>query len=646
MRIFIITLLLLSPGAVAQEQSSGLVRHYGFDHSGSLSGVYPVAPTMAITFDRDVAATYATEIGNYTLTVGSTPVKKSDGSYPNTGGLSGAQGNSWKFDGSDDVLSCTDANCGSWASQSGDFSVMCIVTPGSISSTTGLMDKDDAAIEREWQFRQTTDHFRFVVWNAGLSATTIDSAAGSAAVGRRSFVVATYQYIGAGTSEATIYVDGLTPVTDSASVGPPADMAANFYIGEREGYFYSGEIHHCAIWKGTALTAAQIARMRSVWLGLTDSAALNTVSVTSATPPALQMAPGYFVDMPANQWAVGSPATGSGGLYAAGAIDNLAQRSSLETWSTPFAPTGWTLATDSAASDIRQDTTTVVHGSNSTKSVTTSDVGSYTLMYGGGCFTIDPSKDYYLTAWAKGDSSNEHYNLRFQTFSDACSTFIGNISPTGYDDYNVPSTWTKTGGLIPSASIDPTTTNGRIWVQPINAAVSTVYVDAVQLRQASTDTDAFCTSDADATTSCSAVVLSTTHPITMGTWRIEETLRTPYSWAAVDKVPFQLDATSGSNNMVQFEIYNGTFRCLVYTSAGSLKLADATASGNANTDYTISCNHTADGDIFSCFNGTCGTRVTGALTDGVHPDVYIGSSTGGLYSDIWVRDLSFYRRLK
>ena len=110
----------------------------------------------------------------------------------------------------------------------------------------------------------------------------------------------------------------------------------------------------------------------------------GVATVTSASPPAVIMAAPdsgtepFVIPQAANASSIGSPASGSGGIYGAAAITNLVQRRSLETWASGTDATGWTevLTAGDGTAVIAQETGTMVHGANSAKMTLTGTTSS------------------------------------------------------------------------------------------------------------------------------------------------------------------------------------------------------------------------------------------------------------------------------
>jgi hypothetical protein len=644
MRHILAALLLLAP-AIASAQT-GLVNAWHLDYSGTMD---PMGATFSISFDQAVAASITADTGQ-ALTVASTPVKVADGTWP--AGLSGSQGSAWYFDGANTYLTST------IDPPAGDFSVACIVTPLDVAAADHhLIGNDNPTGNlRGWSFGWWGTLAFLSVSDDGTSAaghlTTV--AKDGLAVNRRSFVAASYDYVSDGGSTINLWVDGLTVATSAVADGPVFASADYLGIGARGDASADAKMfaHECRTW-ARALSAAEVSRLRAMWLGIGDSGATagNDVAVTSAAPPALMVATAasgtepFLVEQPVNSGRVGMA-----GLYGAAALTNLAQRGSFETCVAGH-PTGWTIietAGDGTAA-VDCDTTTRAHGQTSVKMVLTGTT-SYGYVFGT-CYTTGIGGDVYISIYAKKSAGTADATVALWEYdADNCSGLLAADSIYSGD---LTTSWAQYGAKMATASWNAATSSYQIVAVEAGNGGVTSYFDAVQVRVASTPTDTICVTDADASAVCNAVIASVPTKVTAGSWTVEGTWQCPADGADTGtKTLLQVPPTAGDNNRVTISHASDTLTCVVTDSAGNAKTSTVAAASDANAAWDFRCEHSPDGTVWACAKlhtdaaWTCdATPATAALMVTPSTTTYLGSD-GTTGSNCWVDQVKVYRRVR
>ena len=613
-------------------------------HSGAVD---PLGADMWITFDRAVAGTYETEGGAYELTVNGSPTRVTDGTWPD--GLSGSQGYGWEFDGSNDYLSRSDD--GTFDCTSG-CSIMVVATSHDTTINRYLVSKTETiGNQRGWVVYQNNSGLLvFCVSSDGSSYTCHYGAVGDFVTGQKTCAVITLDTSGgAGSTVASLYVNESTADVKS-DLSPPFDGTGDFEVGSQNGGTgtFDGVIHYGAYVDGVVWTEPQARKLCRQYQGRLTTTG-TAVTVSSASPPAIPLAPPdsgtepFLVDMPADSAMVGSPASGSGGLYAAAAIDNLVQRSSFETWAGAGDATGWNnvAAAGDGSADISEDTTTSVHGESSVKIVltgTTSVGANYST-----CMTDGIGSDIYISAWAKKSAGTSDFRIKILEYDAAdCTSFLQSDNIRTGD---ITTNWVKYGGKYASGDWHADTSSYKIDVREEGDGGVTTYIDAVQARVASTSTDAFCGCDTDATCSCDDVLLSVDQPLsTNGAVQVDLVVRSPTDGAEATPVRRALwaDGTGGGDeNALDVYWSQDYWTGGQHQSGGDLAGGGVEAAGDANTDYDVSIYHHASGRTGACWDGTC-VDAWLTLRDAIDGTLYLGGSdTAG--GDVWMRDVEFHR---
>ena len=632
MRVLSLALALMLVPMLTFAQSSGIVDAWHLSNSGTMD---PMGATMGITFDRAVAATYAAEFGGQEFTVNGTPAARiTDGTWP--AGLAGSQGNAWVFDGTDDYLSST------IAVPAGDFSVAVVITPA-LADEGGRRIIGSYPVNRAWSLYDNGGRYYFELSDDGTTDgghyTLVSGAVGSSSAGRRSVVVVTYDYVADGSSVANLYVDSLAVVTDSSANGPAYASGPNLDISDTN---YKGTIHDVRYWDGVALTAAQVAQLRNQWLGTTSSGG-NALTVSSASPPAVMVAPltiePFLVDMPANTVTTGSPVASSGGLAASAGCSNLCQRGSFLT-----ALTGWT-ETAGGTGDCAQSTTDYAHGT--TSAVCSTADADDTIKLTSACLTVTGATAYYADLFAKLESGTGLMDLNI--IEDDSADCGSPTTTTAVVDNAVPtSAWAHYGGTVTTQAL---TIRAQVQVSLPAAAAQAVDVDALRLFAGATDSLCYCYADTDATAVCTADIDSHRTKITAGSWTVRGTWSSPIDGGdATNKILYLTPTTGGGSNLVYIYHTADVLHFRVYDAAAGAHESTVAAASSANEDWDFSCAHTGEGVITACAKlhtdaaWTCdATPATGATMTTPNTTTYIGSD-GGDPANAWLRDVVVFRR--
>jgi hypothetical protein len=638
------------------QQGQGLVRSYHFDRSGSgssnLCDTSVGCPTLGLWFGKEVAATYAADIGAYTLTVNGNPTRVSGPTWPS--GLV-TPGYNWRFDGTGDYLSLADDP----AFEVQDFSVfMCVIPRAGWGVNEYLITKysGGGADARSWMvYTQAADGstLQFLVNKAGTGNVgdySTHAKTGAFAINRLTCFTAAYDYVGAANSIMSIWVDELAVATNNAQVGPPFNGDRDFTIGGTvAGGQPPADIFVAAYYPGV-LTAADHQRLNRRFRGLYDGSGNNPVTVTAATMPAIQMAyptsgvTPFLIDQPANSNMIGAVASGSGGLYGSSAIVNKCWRSSFETGA---ALTGWTIADGGTTGACAQSCIAPVHGSCEAACSTADADDTVTLT--SGCATVTGGTSMWVAAWLKTAAGTGLVDVNvIEDDSADCAT---PTTTTAVINDAVPgAAYVRYSGAI---TLQAGTIRAQVQISLPAAAAQTTYIDAVTFR-AGIATDAFCTADTDADASCSTMVQSVADNGSLisanGSSSIVGTFRSP--WAGTDAtgtIVMATDGTAAAANSLYLSIASGTDEPAwnIYDGASAGKVVSPNvANWAAATDYTLKARRDGAGAMGLWWNAAWNVTTGGAGT-GIRSAsqalLYIcGSNAAG--SDVWLRDLQAFRR--
>lgn len=644
MRRLLILILLLSPLAFAGD--AVVIRDFPFAYSGYVDVNHGGLATMWIDFSQDPSgATITTSDGGYTLTKAGAPARVNDGTYPS--GLS-TQGYAHRLDGAADYWYRADDGTFDFGD---DFTIHAAITPDTVAAGEDCIvaKYETTDNKKSWKLCRSADGIVFTMSADGSTDTTVTKASCLAAH-RPAFITATYDKSG---TTADVYVDNLAVATSGAAAADLYDTTANLEVGASDtgATLWDGLISELVLVPAYKTEADHLFAWRQYQGRM--STTTNVASVTSAAPPAVIMAPPasgtepFIIPQPANASYIGSPATGSGGIYGAAAITNLIYRSAIcETQDGSSHPQGWvtaeTAGDGSAAVDCSTDT--VAHGARSLKVVLTGTTSAANIT--SACITTGIGSDVYLSAYNKCTSGTCASRLGLAEYDNADCT--ANLAFNAVLNFMSGTDWEKQDAVFAAGSWNGATSSFTIYLNENGNGGTTAYWNSPQLRVASTPTDAFCGSDADAAAVCTILdVTSGSEALSAASWTITATVRSPIDGAEATPVRtiLRVPATAGDNNKITASWASDTLTLSVFDSAGAEKTSTVAAAGNADTDYDIVLKKNAMGQIWACWEGTCdATPGTAALTDGVGSEIVIGSdgTTGG---DVWVRDLKIYRRV-
>jgi len=231
----------------------------------------PSTPTFKMDFSQTVDTTVTPNIGPV-LAVAGTPVKIPDGTYPT--GPTGIQGSAWTFSGAP-YLSVTNANGGSIFNPPGDFSVVSVFQTNTTNAGYIIAEKGRWAYQTlmSWYMGWWYGSIVFGVSNDGTGGVHNTQVALSGVTAGNTYVsVLTYHYIGSGTSILTGYINNLTPVSSTTSVGPCFASTDLFYVGGDIANPLNGTVYHTAYYP-VCLTAAQIDNIVQQWQGVISAPA-------------------------------------------------------------------------------------------------------------------------------------------------------------------------------------------------------------------------------------------------------------------------------------------------------------------------------------------------------------------------------------
>jgi hypothetical protein len=165
-----------------------------------------------------------------------------------------------EFNGSTDYFSIPNGGGGSdFNVGSNNFSVVMLITPTSLLSSTSLFGKYlPAGNKRQWLIQQTAVGIDLLTSSNGIAASVLSKAGGGLAIGKTSLITVTYT---AGTGASAIYVDAASAATGNTATSVySADGAVE--IGSNGGGAnpFNGRIHFLSYTNhgtGPVITQAQ-----------------------------------------------------------------------------------------------------------------------------------------------------------------------------------------------------------------------------------------------------------------------------------------------------------------------------------------------------------------------------------------------------
>jgi len=642
-----------------------LVRSYPFTHSGETMAMLtvPGQPRLVVFFDQAVGATYTAEVGTgphapYVFTVNGSPVRVNDGTYPN--GLSGTMGYAWKFNGTSDYLSLSDSASGDDFDPSGDFSVVCAVNGTTGDQFTGIFSKwKEPTNQRTWMlYRGGNLNFYFYVSKDGITQTAIYRS--GCASGQIGFATGSYHYISDGNSIMQLCANANNCYSISNAPGPPFNSSTSINVGMYDSSIYryfSGQILFCAYYDGIFITQAQHEKMHAMFRGMIDSAAQNTVSTYCSTCSAIMLAPPYsgvqpfLMQLPSYTNMVGSPASGSGGLYGASAITNLVPYSTFESWASGV-PTGWT-ETVTSTGDCAQTTDHMAVGASSALCTLADADDAVSLTTG--CLTVSASTLYELSVWAKLISGTGKVDIDLLEYSDTgCATLT---TTTSVVNDAVPGLiWTRLGGtqnIAGTITTQASTQRAQFRIALPAGAAQSVAIDAAMMRAVGNypKVDAFCGANAAGSAACSPTIISTASPFSAnGATTATFNFRIPYSGSEIAerKLFFTNGGYGSANSFVVFirELDKKPQVCLFDNALGTRCTNLTNPIPSANTDYQTGFYSSGNNDVACYWNGAWNNQAagsgTGKLSAAQSYLYFVNPGTSFAY-DIWLNSFRVYR---
>ena len=326
------------------------------------------------------------------------------------------------------------------------------------------------------------------------------------------------------------------------------------------------------------------------------------------------------------------------GLYVTGANTNLIKgRQSLETWAAG-SPTGW-VETNGGACNWTQDLTT--RADNRSSALVTED-GAGTILTGP-CSTGGIGAEIDYSAYAKKVTGTPTCTLSLAEYSVADCT--GALATTAIVSPTLTTSWAKY-----EASWNSWNASTLSWTPIISCTTATAASsnwDAISIRSTSAISrqDSFCSVDADTTAVCAKTAVTGTNTTGFGNFKLAMTVNTPYSWAGVSQVLFEVAGTSGDNNRIDLLIDDHKLTFMVWSSAGSAKTASvACYQPTGAVDVAVKAYHSAAGQIWVCCGAVCSAKSTGATMAAVGTTFSLGGSTFG--SDVWIKNFKIYRNVR
>lgn len=672
LRILIALLFVLAPALVQADDdyvSSNIIASYPMNKSGKS---YPSGQTLQVTFDQAVGATYTSEIGGYVFSkVGTGLVKTVDITYPN--GLSGALGNSYRFNGTDDRLNLADAG-DVWAPN--QFSVFAVVT---LTGLDGMIfGKYSANIS--WVLYAINGDMYFITSSNGtdwLAATAV----GCSNLYRQHSIVATYNCPNPatcdGASTAVVYCDEMAAATSNVMKGPPYKGGIALSIGGRssESAFIAGEVHHTEFIP-RVLTATEARHKIRHWQGRAgDNGRTISVTNTHLDYMNLQMVPSnsgiepFYKLMPASTNMVSSTGTGIGGLYNWDTISNYVQRPSFETCSLNGStePDGWGKNEYAGNGSVNMYCTTATKaaGQKSVRMDIISGTTSKVWIYSN-CMAFTRSQPMYASAWAKRISGTVNAAFRVWSYTESTCTTGAGGSTFLISAGNIGTDWVNIGnrsfgeGYIAANYFPVSATYVRMELRNDLGNVGAMVWDAAQLRKSANifaHSNAFCDQNAAGTNSCSGGIISTVSPVHgNSSTRVSATFNMPYSGVTPGAGTYYImsDGDNGAANSVNVLLSLTTdepYMNFTDAAAGIKTVTPNSRNITHDLDYVLQVNWDGNGGI-SMNNDAPGMADAGfyAVTTGAGTGkrtanggtFYLnGSSVRG--SDMYVKDVVFTR---
>lgn len=636
-------LLICFSGVSRADSASGIVDIYRLDYSGAVDSNRGGTSTACWTLSGAVGATISEPCGSHSFTVNGAPTRvQYAGIWPNADGIAGTQGEAWYFNGANAYLTIAAASATDF-DPAGSFSVGVIFT----KSNTGGGEYIWSKFAGSGGWLLWTDAGGRVEWFLDDGPTTLFVDTGTAAkINTPICAVGTYEQTNP--AEIMLYVDEIAAKSNTrVGFGPLPGNSQKLGLGAlgNGANKLEGVIYRADFWDGVVLTEAQARAYCRQWRGLI-SASTNSVTITSASPPAIMLAPPgsgaepFFYDQPTNSSQIGSTTSSRGGIYGGGPLTSLANRGSLETWAAG-SPSGWTETSGGGTSDATQNTTSMAKGASSA-AMACDGVNNLTLDTA--CKSLANSTSYYGLVYAKTTAGTANFTLQLLEYTDGSCT-VGLTTTNLWGAGDPGANWIRAGGTrTTGAGVN----SGRLRLL-IDTNAATVLADGAMLYEGDQPTDLLCTSDADASVTCTLNDV-TVDPgvglITAGEWQFNATISSPIDGAVASPVRqiLRVPGTAGNNNRVDLSWASDVLTCTIFDSGGVARTSTVAAAGNADTNFDVMMSHTSDGRVECCWDGTCdATPATSAVMDGVGSEIVYGSdgTTGG---EIWIQEGVWSRR--
>lgn len=640
-------------------QESFVVEKYPLSKSGYVDPYSHGTPVDCWRFDQAVGANYTGDCTGLTYVVNGAPTRVSDHTWPSGSGIAGSQGYAWgyawSFDRADDGTFDMDLA----HNPTGDFSVQCVVTPHVIAApgaTKLIMGKVTPAFnDVSFTLHFDSDDVVFLVTDTGrvdLAQYTAVIKTNSIATYRPTFITASYDYIGPGTSSLYLYVDDLGVASNVGGArGPVHDSARDFLINAGASGV-DGLFHDCKLYKGVVISESEHYRDFAQWQGRLSADGQNFVSVSGAAMPAWPMIPvggtePFIIDQPANSAAVGAIVGAAGGILDEKTITSKWWRGSCETDDGAGDCQGWTHVDNGGAgtSTVVSDrvTTTSAHGGASVKFTTTAGTLPKSGIALSACQTQWIGQDVMVRCRGKTLSGVASCAVRIYEYDAAnCTTYLAEAGLMADPGAN----WTKIKTNLAAASWNALTSSWRVGIRcnATGLAYEVAYDDCFVVQAPATfGTDASCTTDSDSDAVCSNVVYSAPSPVGANNpMALVATFRSP--WAGTDLTTdaylFSSGSALGANTyglFVESTTDEPSFE--VYDRASAVRtVAPNVLDWAADTSYTLRLRTGGKNDLGLYWNSSWQATLAGAGTgmrSAAQSVTYLGND-GTTPSGAWV----------
>jgi len=559
-----------------------------------------VCPTLDMNFDQAVAAQVTPDVGpaGFVLDVGGTPVRVPDGTYPD--GFDGSSGNAWDMQGG--YLYRAHASGGSAFNPNTAFSACVVVTPNTaITTNSSLLGKYDSTFaNRSWMLYATAAD--------GGSAAALFSDNGTTDAGHvtvltrtlgfrphmTSVVCITWRNAGDGTSPAALYVNRLAVAGTAAAQAPIYASTAPFSIGcQNVGtYPFPGQIHRVTFWQDVELTAAEVQHYQAGYFGYLDNNGVTSptfyTGLSTDIPPSIPFAKADtviepFIGMAGQGFSrVGELVEGVGGIAWNEPTINLLPNPSAEYVDEDpegpggtYRPLGWEFLCSDCDPWLQVSDDHSAHGSNAmvigrADEFTTGEAYS-TCVVGSG------PKNYYLdfrsmTSAHTTPGGTGFFSVYAVSWSGAACDGSRLSEPLLLTVEDVEGAgWVWHQDAFTSHADAESINLWFVWTD--GEPASTMWIDAVQVRESTYPVYGFCghSATAIATSVCAQIAPSIEpNPLNISNTGISLKVIQPYSISEITGVGWYViysRATSGANNLpnIQLDTGGGYIRSTVHS---------------------------------------------------------------------------------